>query len=291
MLPLPTFTLLAAAALLSAPHAPAAPVPATRAAEQVRVARHLDGALAVLAARDLSGLSVTQRANRAKAVELLTRYRDAGAYPINRDFPGQLVPYFVDPVTDVHCAVGHLMAATGHESLVRRIAAADNHVRVMALADDAEVRAWLDAYGLTLEEAARIQPMYGNWPEPESPAPRISDTQLNITLGAAVGVSAVQLLSLTREASPGPALATLAVGTIAVGTGLYASDRNGTRAATAITGMAAAVMGARAYRMTTAAGRKKAAAREAERTASRLDWGITPGLDGRSVGFAARLRF
>jgi hypothetical protein len=283
------FALVAVAALFAAPHGPAA-VP-TRTAEQVRVASHLDGALALLASRDLSALTPTQRANRARAVEVLKVYRDAGAYPVNRDYPGQLVPYFVDPVTDVHCAVGHLMAATGQQALVRRIAAADNHVRVMDLADDVEVRAWLETHGLTLEEAARIQPAYGGWPTPEPPEPRISDTQLNVTLGAALGVSAMHLLSMRREAQPGPALATLAVGRIAVGTGLYASDRNGTRAATALVGATAAVMGARSYRMTTAAGRKKAAAREAELARSNFEWGFAPGLDGRSVGFAARLRF
>lgn len=167
---------------------------------QLHVIRHLNGALRSLAQRDLSALTPEQRRNREAAIALLERYRDAGQYPQNRDFAGEYVPYFVDPVTDAHCAVGYLMAQTGHEALVRRIAAADNHVRVLDLAGDAEVRQWLDEYGITLEEAARIQPAY-DWDPGSGPGigfvepmdnPLTNETALKATTGVTLGLFAIQ---------------------------------------------------------------------------------------------------
>lgn len=150
----------------------AAHVGAAQTAAQQHVVQHLDGALRVLDRRDLSPLTPEQRQRRAAAIDALRAYRDAGRFPMNRDFPGERVPYFIDPATDVHCAVGHLMAVTGHEALARRIAAADNHVRVLDLRFDAEVGAWLEAHGLTLEEAARIQPSYEPIEPPVTVIPR-----------------------------------------------------------------------------------------------------------------------
>ena len=163
---------------------------------QRHVVQHLNGALDILSQRDLSTLSAAQLRNRAAAIETLIRYRDARAFPENRDFANEYVPYFVDQRTGALCAVGHLMNATGHADLVKRIAASDNHVRVMDLAGDAEVVAWLDTYGLTLEEAARIQPSYGGpgspspWPpgEPYSPPPTLLPVDATKGLTIASGV-------------------------------------------------------------------------------------------------------
>jgi hypothetical protein len=58
------------------------------------------------------------------------------------------------------CAVAHLMEISGQGELVRHIAKTDNVARVHQLARLPEVRAWLDASGLTLDEAARVQPAY-----------------------------------------------------------------------------------------------------------------------------------
>jgi hypothetical protein len=52
------------------------------------------------------------------------------------------------------------MEVSGLGELVRHIATTDNVARVHQLARLPEVRAWLAASGLTLDEAARIQPEY-----------------------------------------------------------------------------------------------------------------------------------
>ncbi len=105
------------------------------------------------------GLDAARAARRNAMVAALERYAAAGVFPQNLDFPDRLMPYFVD-AAGTRCAVGQLMDDSGAGDLVDRIVANDNHVRVLKLAGDARVVAWLDAVGLTLAEAARIQPSY-----------------------------------------------------------------------------------------------------------------------------------
>src|SRR5687767_6094077 len=67
--------------------------------EVARIQHHLDGALELLergTAERGGALTPAQRARRAGAIASLRAYRDAGVFPHNRDFPGQLVPYFRD---------------------------------------------------------------------------------------------------------------------------------------------------------------------------------------------------
>jgi hypothetical protein len=133
--------------------------------EVARVQRHLDGALELLAKRDLGGLSAAQRVRRAGAVAALQAYRDAGLFPQNRDFPGQRVPYFRD-ADGTLCAVGHLIARGGGAdelALVEAVARTRNHARIAELAASPAGPAlgrWLTDHGLTVAEAARIQPDY-----------------------------------------------------------------------------------------------------------------------------------
>lgn len=270
---------------LETPVAAAARSAAVSTLQQQHVVRHLNGALALLERRDVSALTDAQRANRAAAIALLTVYRDAGAFPINRDFD-TYTPYFVDPVTGVRCAVGELMARTGHEAMVQRIATFDNHVRVLDLAGDAEVRAWLETYGLTLEEAARIQPMYGPVElPPEPPAPNVTDTQLHSTLGVTSVLSLAQVVSLTR---PMPRVVSglgVVAGLAGVVTAMVADDRDGARLATGLTGMASAALGARRL---WPPDRPKASVAASE---ERLRWSVSPTLDARRMQFTLGWRF
>jgi hypothetical protein len=130
-------------------------------AEVARVRAHFDSVLAELDRRDLSALTNGQRETRASLVTTLREYRDRGAFPKNYDFPGRLVPYFVDRRTGVRCAMAHLLESTGRADIVDRVRAANNNVFIMELAADTALMAWLDASGLTIHEAARIQPTYG----------------------------------------------------------------------------------------------------------------------------------
>lgn len=127
--------------------------------EQARIRAHLERVEAVLRDADLSQLSGAQRAARAKQLEVLRAYRQAGVFPHNHVEPRR-TPVFVDE-HGTHCAVGHLLAMAGETELVERIAATRNTATVAELADEPGLLAWLERNGLTAEEAAQIQPWYG----------------------------------------------------------------------------------------------------------------------------------
>ncbi len=125
-----------------------------------RIRAHFDSVLVELDRRDLAALSSDQRAHRAALVAELRRYRDRGVFPHNYDFPDQPTPYFVDGNTGTLCAVANLLASSGRRDIVDRVARTNNNVWVDDLATDTAFTSWLDANGLTLHEAARIQVPY-----------------------------------------------------------------------------------------------------------------------------------
>jgi hypothetical protein len=77
-------------------------------AEVARIRTHLDGALAVLATRDLRGVDRAARLARRLLVGALESYRDAGVFPRNLDHPAAR-PTFID-TAGTRCAMAHLLA-------------------------------------------------------------------------------------------------------------------------------------------------------------------------------------
>jgi len=128
--------------------------------ETARIHGHFGSVLTELRAVDVSHMPSDRRANRSALVATLRQYDDRGAFPNNYDFPEQLTPYFVDRKTGVRCAVAHLLQSTGRRDIVDRVARANNNVLVADLAGDTAFTSWLDQQGITLAEAARIQPSY-----------------------------------------------------------------------------------------------------------------------------------
>jgi len=130
----------------------------TAQAEKARVTRHLEGALAQLLAADTAHLDAEQRTRRAGLAAHLRGYIDAGRFPVNRT-DRALTPVFVD-ATGTRCAVASMLDATGETALVQEVAAHDNLARVHDLAALPALGAWLGQHGLSVDEAARVQPSY-----------------------------------------------------------------------------------------------------------------------------------
>ena len=76
--------------------------------------RHLDLVLEELASRDTSHLAPAQREARARALERLRAYSARGRFPINDEFPGWEVPYFIDG-HGTRCALAQVIDDSGHE--------------------------------------------------------------------------------------------------------------------------------------------------------------------------------
>ncbi len=126
--------------------------------EVERIQEHLRGAVRLLDERDGSALDPAARITRTLLREELLRYRAEGLFPMNHDFDGRR-PTFVDE-HGTRCAMAHLMELGGAGDLVAEVAQHANHAYVEELAADPRFVAWLGAAGLTVEEAARIQPGY-----------------------------------------------------------------------------------------------------------------------------------
>lgn len=132
-------------------------------AEVERVRAHLVRVEDELRAADVTHLTASQREARSRHLAVLREYHERGLFPHNHTVPDRRVPVFVDE-HGTHCAVGYLLARDGRHDIVERIASERNLATVPELADDAELAAWLDGAGLSVEEAARIQPAYGGPP-------------------------------------------------------------------------------------------------------------------------------
>jgi len=158
--------------------------------EVARIQAHILRAERWAAARDVSGLSPAARAARRRLLQELAVYRRRGVFPQNRDFPGRRMPYFID-ARGVRCAMAHLIELAGGAALVQRIAQTRNNAYVRELADEPELIAWLDRNGLSVEEAARIQPSYG---DPEVISPSVSHEERNAMIVSALGASSAGIL-------------------------------------------------------------------------------------------------
>jgi hypothetical protein len=153
---------LALAALLASRHTPRA-VAAQADVEAARIRAHLENVEHELLAADVSALSAEQRAARAYHIAVLREYREAGEFPHNHAAPDRRVPVFVDE-HGMHSAVGYLIARSGRPDIVEHVRSTRNHATVHELADEPALREWLAQAGLTLDEAARIQPAYPGRP-------------------------------------------------------------------------------------------------------------------------------
>ena len=155
--------------------------------------------------------TASRRQARRETLEWLDEYRAAGVFPHNHVRSGERVPVFVDP-HGTPCAVGYLMLRSGQDRLVERVVRTDNLVRVRSLRDDAEVAAWLESRGLSLEEAALIQPMY----DPQPPIGTVGEHRNYepVTVGLSLATAALASYTAMAGASSGaPWVDVLGVGT------------------------------------------------------------------------------
>ena len=165
------------------------PVSSARAAEVLRLERHFDSVDVELRSRDVSQFTASQKANRATLIGWLRDYRNGGRFPQNDRFE-KPTPYFRDR-NGVLCAMAYLIDRSGRGDFVDKVAATRNNAYIRELADDPALITWLDTWGLSVAEAARIQPEYGGFPDDPVEDDNVDD---DVAL-AAIGLSSVSLAS------------------------------------------------------------------------------------------------
>jgi|GEM_PF-4534123 len=282
-------------------------------AERERIRAHLRQVEQALRARDVSHLTEETQQARRQQLEVLREYRERGLFPRNVDFPNAKVPVFVDD-RGVHCAVGYLLHRSGADSIVQRVAEARNFARVPELADEPGLAEWLTSVGLSLEEAARIQPAYcggggigfGPCPptEPEPAEYPFSDYLLtSVGTGALNGaMTGINLIGARDHASTtGRAWLGLASGAAGLGLGAWGL-RHGESASTAgwlnvAAGAAGAISGYVALRKTRQAPSEGYPAEDAgdeAGAASSLSVSVAPAMapdPRRGAGLSFRIRW
>jgi hypothetical protein len=128
-------------------------------AEVGRLRAHFATVLGELRGAEVSHLSASRRSARSMLIDRLEEYAAAGRFPHNHVEPGQFVPVFRDDHRTL-CAMGYLIASTGRTDIVEDVVRNNNLAYIPHLAGDARLLRWLDSTGLTVAEAARIQPAY-----------------------------------------------------------------------------------------------------------------------------------
>jgi hypothetical protein len=179
--------------------APSSVAPSARRLEVARLRAHFDSVDVELRQANVAHLTAAQRAARATLVGWLREYRDAGTFPQNDRFPDRSVPFFRDSY-GVLCAMAYLIDRSGRGDIVEHVAATRNNGFIPELADDPELVAWLDSTGLSVGEAARIQPSYGPIPTPDDDAVSTDYAITSILVsGAALTTVGLNLIDPNRS--------------------------------------------------------------------------------------------
>ncbi|HYU51546.1 MAG TPA: hypothetical protein VEK37_01320, partial [Gemmatimonadaceae bacterium] len=100
----------------------------------------------------------------------------------NDKFSDRAVPFFRDS-HGTRCAMAYLVDRSGRGDIVDHITKTRNNAFIRELTDDQALVAWLDASGLTVDEAARIQPQYGPYPVIVSDEKRVSPNYAILSMG------------------------------------------------------------------------------------------------------------
>jgi hypothetical protein len=199
--------------------------------EVARIRHHLEGAEAQLLSRDISGFTPARRVARARMVAALRAYRERGLFPHNHRILDVRTPVFIDE-HGTRCAMAWLIERSGGAALVARIARTRNLARIRDLAGDPDLAAWLDRNGLTVAEAARIQPEYGGTPGGSDETS--TGTWVAAGLGAGVGTAGIAL-NLRRGTTTSEintrGLFGVGCGLLGAGLGVPALDEGGWAAA------------------------------------------------------------
>jgi hypothetical protein len=265
-------------------------------AEVARLRAHFDSVDTELRTSDVSHLSAQKRASRTKLIGWLREYRDAGRFPINDRFANLTIPFFRDSQGTL-CAMAYLVDRTGRGDIVDRIARTRNNAYIPELTDDRDLVGWLDASGLSVSEAARIQPAY-NFPPPivVSDPKRVSSNYALLSMGlggSSLGTLGFNLFSPSRTS--GAAGLTLGVAAILAGAA-HIKDGGGdeTVAKADVAVGSAAVIGAVRALFTTRASGKRVQAETSRRQAV-SNAVIAPDViyspSGTRLGFSVTARF
>lgn len=177
--------------------------PSESASESQRLAVHLRHVHAMLVRRDVEALPFAAQARRAHLLRVLTEYAEAGRFPQRGadEYEGRR-PKFID-AQGVHCAVGHLIASSGHAPLAQTIAHDENFAYVDEIRTSG-LMAWATEHGFMRSELAMIQPRYSAPPTAASTRRKIEQASEHIGLVCAQSHSTLTSFDIRVIGEMGP---------------------------------------------------------------------------------------
>jgi len=172
--------------------------------EQLRIQTHLFYTEQLLRNIDPATLTSSQKEKRSFILDLLHQYALAGRFPVNRDYPGERRPCFIDEDENI-CAVGYLIEQTKGRELANVINSKHQYDFLSDMHEPA-INDWANEYGLTIEECAMIQPTYGYFPATTVNAE--IKTGYGVSSGVLIGGNiAVSIVQLSKWSGSGKGLA------------------------------------------------------------------------------------
>lgn len=133
--------------------------PTTSTNENLRISTHLNYVLDRLKNADVSERSAAQLESRLQLITHLEEYIKGEKFPKNFDYPGERKPCFIDKNGNI-CAVGYLIEQTAGRDVAEYINAKYQYENILNMHDPI-INEWVANSGLSLQECAMIQPMYG----------------------------------------------------------------------------------------------------------------------------------
>ena len=159
----------------------------------LRIITHLEYVENLLRSKDVSNLSAELKTKRNHLLDLLHDYWTNGIFPKNYGFADQRKPCFIDKDGTI-CAVGYLIEQTTSRQVADDINSKHKYDELLAM-NNQTVDKWVLTCGLTKEECAMIQPIYGPTPVYSynyiSPAYGVSSSiigGLNLSLNTVNGI-------------------------------------------------------------------------------------------------------
>lgn len=238
--------LAASRAVLNGAPATSDPITSHDRAEVARLRAHFDSVDRELREVRDDRFTASQRQRRAVLVAWLREYRHAGRFPQNQGESDGRVPIFRDRHGTL-CAMAYLVDRSGRSDIVERVATRRNLAHIAELVDDTALVTWLRDNGLSVAEAARIQPEYRPPPTGKS---KESRTWPSLVL---IGVDATATgFMLKRPSTPAVTIGLLSgVASLAVGTSHLNDTGNARRVAQVTTAVGAITTGIGFYRAVT----------------------------------------
>src|SRR5664279_2830278 len=120
---------------------------------RTRAAAHVGYVVRKLRERDVA------HPHRLRVLDALDQYVAAGEFP-DSETDHDLLPTFLDPHSNVRCAVAHLVETTAGTAMMVELDRDHHNDYISDLAGDPQFVAWTETSGLTHEELAIIQPSY-----------------------------------------------------------------------------------------------------------------------------------